>query len=63
LAKARIESVMYWVPQSGRLGLGVSILSYAGQVRVGIATDAGLIPDPQLLQEDFRMSYEEMEAL
>jgi diacylglycerol O-acyltransferase / wax synthase len=43
----KIRSIMFWVPQSGRLGLGVSILSYTGQVRVGVATDAGLVPDPE----------------
>lgn len=46
LARKPIKEFMFWVPQSGRLGLGVSILSYAGQVRLGIATDAGLVSDP-----------------
>ena len=44
-----IRGVMFWVPQSGRLGLGVSIISYAGEVLVGIATDAGLTPDPEAI--------------
>jgi len=43
----KIRSLMFWVPQSGKLGLGVSVLSYTGQVRIGIATDAGLVPDPE----------------
>jgi hypothetical protein len=29
------------VPQSGRLGLGISLLSYAGGVMLGVATDQG----------------------
>ena len=53
LAGRRLERVMFWVPQSGRLGLGVSILSYAGEVMVGVASDAGLIPDPQRLVAGF----------
>lgn len=44
-----IRSIMFWVPQSGHLGLGVSVLSYAGEVRVGVATDAGLVPDPDAI--------------
>ncbi|MEZ4518891.1 MAG: WS/DGAT domain-containing protein [Chloroflexota bacterium] len=32
MAGARIDEIMAWVPQAGRLGLGVSIFSYAGQV-------------------------------
>jgi diacylglycerol O-acyltransferase / wax synthase len=42
-----LQRAMFWVPQSGRLGLGISILSYNGEVLVGVATDAGLMPDPE----------------
>ncbi|MEW6280477.1 MAG: wax ester/triacylglycerol synthase family O-acyltransferase [Candidatus Eremiobacterota bacterium] len=62
LAGAPISGMMFWVPQSGRLGLGVSILSYAGQVRLGVATDAGLMPDPESLVEDFHDAFEELLA-
>jgi len=63
LAGAEIESMMYWVPQSGRLGLGVSLMSYAGQIRVGVATDAALIPDPQQLVDDFMTTLDETLSL
>jgi diacylglycerol O-acyltransferase / wax synthase len=53
LAGRRLERVMFWVPQSGRLGLGVSILSYAGEVMVGVASDAGLVPEPQRIVAGF----------
>jgi len=59
LAGKAMRSIMVWVPQSARLGLGVSILSYAGQVRLGVATDAGLVPDPEKIIEAFQ---EEMAA-
>ncbi len=42
-------SVVGWVPQSGRLGLGVSILSYADEIRLGVATDAAILPCPDHL--------------
>ena len=51
LAGERLAGLMFWVPQSGHLGLGVGILSYAGHVTVGIASDAGLVPDPEALVE------------
>jgi diacylglycerol O-acyltransferase / wax synthase len=60
LAGKPVRSLMFWVPQSARLGLGVSILSYAGQVRLGIATDAVLAPDPGAIIEAFQ---EEMYAM
>ena len=47
LAGQRIQELMFWVPQAGRLGVGISILSYAGNIHLGIATDAGLVPDPE----------------
>jgi hypothetical protein len=49
---------MFWVPQSGRLGLGISILSYAGEVLLGVATDAGLVPDPEKIVEGFHKEFE-----
>ncbi len=52
-----LRQIMFWVPQSGRLGLGVSILSYAGEVRVGVAADAGLIPDPERLVQEYAASF------
>lgn len=49
MAGHRIEDVMFWAPVSGRLGLGISIATYAGQVRVGVVGDVGLVPDPELI--------------
>jgi WS/DGAT/MGAT family acyltransferase len=62
LAGKAMRSIMVWVPQSARLGLGVSILSYAGQVRLGVATDAGLVPDPGKIIEAFQEEMAEMMA-
>lgn len=59
-AGRRITDMMFWVPQSGRMGLGVSIFSYDGNVVVGIATDAGLVPDPERIASFFE---EELESL
>jgi len=52
-AGGRIENIMFWVPRSANLGLGISILSYAGQVTVGIAADEKLMPDPEVLLQGF----------
>lgn len=57
MAGQQIREMMFWVPQAGRLGVGISILSYAGNVYLGIATDAGLVPDPKLIIEGV---YEEL---
>jgi hypothetical protein len=60
LAGAPLESLMFWVPQSGRLGLGVSILSYNGQVWLGTITDAGLVPDPDSIISAFHAEFAEL---
>lgn len=59
LGGKRVDDIMFWVPCSGRVGMGISILSYAGNVRLGIATDRVLIPDPGKIIEGF---YQEMES-
>lgn len=56
----RIRSLMFWVPQAGKLGLGVSVLSYTGQVRIGIATDAGLVPDPERIIEAYHHALQSL---
>ena len=63
IAGQPIKGLMFWVPQSGRLGLGVSILSYAGDVLVGMATDAGLVPNPESLIEAFHTEFEDLMLL
>ncbi|MFN7940367.1 MAG: wax ester/triacylglycerol synthase family O-acyltransferase [Thermoanaerobaculia bacterium] len=60
LAGRKIRELYFWVPQAGRLGLGVSIFSYAGHVRMGVVTDAGLVPDPERIIDGFRA---ELDAL
>lgn len=58
LAGAPIDMVMAWVPQSGRIGLGVSIISYNGKVWLGVATDCGLVPDPEKIVAAFEQEFD-----
>jgi diacylglycerol O-acyltransferase len=46
LAGHRIAHVLFWVPHPARLGLGVSILSYAGEVRIGVRADTAVMRNP-----------------
>jgi WS/DGAT/MGAT family acyltransferase len=56
-AGERIRTWLGWVPQSGRMGLGVSIFSYDGQVVVGVASDKGLVPDPEAIAAAFEEEF------
>ena len=60
LAGARIDGLMFWVPQSGDIGLGISILSYAGSVRFGVVADHGLCPDPERISARFGDEFEKL---
>lgn len=53
IAGSRIKEQMFWVPQTGDLGLGLSIISYAGQIQFGVVGDAKLFPNPERLVARF----------
>ncbi len=55
-----VQHVMPWVPRAGHVGLGVSIFSYDGTVRLGIACDAGLIPDPDTIIDGFQREFSQL---
>lgn len=58
LAGRRITRQVFWVPQSGGIGLGVSILSYAGKVSFAIVADARRIPDPSAITQRIAAEFE-----
>ena len=52
-AGKEISDLIFWAPQANDQGLGISIVSYNGRVRIGIAADANLLPEPRLLADAF----------
>ncbi len=63
LCGARVTQCMFWVPQSGNVGLGVSILSYGGGVQFGVITDTQLCPDPQQIIDAFAPEFAALSTL
>ncbi len=55
-----LEQTLFWVPQSGTVGLGVSILSYGGGVQFGIISDTTLCPDPQAIIDQFEPEFNKL---
>lgn len=53
LGEHTVERMVVWAPTSGRVGLGVTLLSYAGTLRMTVAADAALVPDPERIVEAF----------
>ena len=62
LAGSPIETILYWVPTTGHLGVGISIISYAGDVRLGVITDQALVPDPETLVDSFHQDFDKLLA-
>lgn len=60
LAGSKIREMMFWVPQTGSIGIGLSILSYNGKVHFGLIADAKLIPDPRAVTNRFHTEFEKL---
>ncbi|WP_368563589.1 wax ester/triacylglycerol synthase family O-acyltransferase [Pseudoxanthomonas sp. UTMC 1351] len=56
----RMREMMFWVPQTGSIGIGISILSYNNQVHFGLIADAKLIPDPDAVIRRFGPEFEKL---
>jgi diacylglycerol O-acyltransferase len=55
-----IKQIMFWVPSSGNIGMGVSILSFNDMVQFGLITDAALVPGPEEIVAHFRPKFEQL---
>jgi len=50
---ARIEDMVFFVPQPSSIGVGLSLFSYNGQVRMGVSVDAARDIEPSALATAF----------
>jgi diacylglycerol O-acyltransferase / wax synthase len=57
---AKVKQMLFWVPQSGDIGLGVSILSYNGGVQFGVITDTELCDEPQGIIDGFEPEFNKL---
>ena len=62
-AGKRFETMVFWVPQSGSIGMGLSIYSYAGEVTIGVITDEKRVPDPDKIVQGFVDEFNRLLAL
>jgi len=63
LAGAEVKELMFWVPQNGSVGMGVSILSYNGRVHFGLIADQGRVADPDAIVQRFTREVEKLTLL
>lgn len=58
MACSGVREMMFWVPQTGSIGVGLSIRSYNGRVHFGLIADAKLIPDPDAVVQRFGAEFD-----
>ncbi|MGA7913144.1 MAG: wax ester/triacylglycerol synthase family O-acyltransferase [Candidatus Dormiibacterota bacterium] len=46
MAGSPVRQMTFWEPESGGLGVGISIYSYAGEITVGVVSDRNLVSEP-----------------
>jgi WS/DGAT/MGAT family acyltransferase len=63
LAGSPLREMMAWVPQSGGLGMGISLISYNGSVMIGVTTDASLVPYPGRIIDNMAIEFEALKQL
>ncbi len=60
LAGQKLSEMMFWVPQTGGIGVGISILSYEDHVHFGLIGDGRLMPDPDAVIRRFGPEFEKL---
>jgi len=60
LAGSEMKEMMFWVPQNGNVGLGISILSYNGKVFFGLISDYRLLAEPSDVISRFKKEFEKL---
>ena len=60
LAGHQIKNIVFWVPQSAGLNVGLSILTYDDRVVVGLMTDTAVVPEPAEVIEAFHLEVDAM---
>jgi WS/DGAT/MGAT family acyltransferase len=60
LAGLPVSQVLFWVPQAGSIGTGVSMLTYCGRVHLGVIADRELIDEPAALLDEMAAEFERL---
>lgn len=55
-----VSQLLFWVPQAGDIGTGVSMLTYCGQVQLGVMADRELIREPSELVTALGVEFERL---
>lgn len=57
---SRLKYLMFFPPHNHNIGVAMSVFSYAGQVIIGVHSDSAVLPDPEIIVEEFGNAINEM---
>ncbi|XP_068704731.1 putative diacyglycerol O-acyltransferase MT1809 [Montipora foliosa] len=57
---SRMKYMTFFPPNSGNIGVSLAIFTYAEQVVVGVQSDIAVLPDPEIVIEEFGNAVNEM---
>jgi len=60
LGGRRLRTLMFWVPQRADIGIGISILTFAGSLQVGVIADTSILADPGVLVQAIEAEFEDL---
>lgn len=60
MAGIPISQLLFWVPQTGDIGTGVSMFTYQGSVQFGVIADRNVIADPDELVSIIRTEFDRL---
>jgi WS/DGAT/MGAT family acyltransferase len=63
VAGAAVSQLLFWVPQAGDIGVGLSMLSYNDRVHFGVIADRYLVPEPAALVDQVKIEFERLVLL
>lgn len=60
LGGQKIVGGIFWPPQRANIGIGLSIFSYAGKIRVGVCGDSNVLPNPHTMVKGIEKSFDSL---
>lgn len=60
VAERSLQGILFWVPQRAAIGIGVSVLSFHGEITVGVIADRAVMSDPRALVDAFHHELDEL---
>ena len=63
LGGRRLRSLVFWVPQRADIGVGISVMTLAGNAQVGVIADTRVLEEPGVLAREIEAEFDALSAL